>query len=613
MNEIILPNGDVLTQEEYEKKLKESNIELVKLDPKLEEELSKYFDLNFKKKVVGRRFNSIKDMKKYFDYTLKGIINKDFIERHLPDVKKATNLILEKMKKNEKIVIVSDMDTDGITSAAILYKMFKNLLKYDNIDVVVNKRNFGHGINKQLTRLLLDMYEKDPYGLIITSDHGSHDVVNLKTIKKNTKASIIVTDHHLFEEDEAPFKIGPFVNPKRNPKSNFYNITGTAVAYFTLLHTFFKIYKDEDPPVELINYVYYLLTYVGLTIVSDCVPLNDPINRKLLIKALNIINNRHIEHDTFWKYIMKTLSEFYVIDETTLGFNVIPILNSPGRVGNPYESFRLLISETPEEFFDTHEKVSNTNNKRKELQLKALTTDKKIVLTNGVVKVLYIENSDGVQGIIANNIMSDENLKIVVVFSSHKEGDKTIFVGSGRSSGGEININDVLKEMVEDNEGGIVNFGGHASAVGVKIEPDIEKFYNALVKYVERAKVKKQETIYVEDIVFSFRQLLINIFSTIELSPYGIGFPPPMFVSDFRIASYKIYKTAKGNFLSMKVLFVKNNSLLTVFYPIKAYELEEMEENLKTKKYIRMTYTFNINTYRNFNRIQLLPSMIKFY
>jgi len=613
MKKVILPNGDVLTLEEYAEVLANDKIKLVELDPEMEKELNEYFELDFKKRIVGKRFKSIKDMYKYFNYSLKNIIDKKFIERHLPDVKKATNLLLEKIKHNERIIIVSDMDTDGITSAAILYKMFKELLEYDNIDVVVNRRNFGHGINKQLTNLLIDMYKKDPFSLVITSDHGSHDVENLKRLKKELGIQIIVTDHHLFEEHEAPYEIGPFVNPKRNNKSNFYNITGTAVAYFTLLHTFFKLNKDKEVPIEKLNYIYYLLTYVGLTIVSDCVPLNDPINRKLLIKALNIINNRHIEHDIFWKYIMETLSEYYVIDETTLGFNVIPILNSPGRVGNPYDSFRLLISESPEEFFNTHEKVTSTNTKRKELQLKAITTDKKTVLSNGIVKVIHIENSDGIQGIIANNIMNDENLKVVVVFSSHKEDNKTIFVGSGRSNGDGVNIIDVLKEMEKDNEGGIINFGGHASAVGVKIEPDIQKFYKALVKYVEKTKVKKQETVYVEDIIYSFRQLLIDIFSTIELSPYGIEFPPPIFVSDFRVASYKIYKTAKGNFLSMKVLFVKNNTLINVFYPIKAYELVELEEKLKTKKYVRLTYTFNINTYRNFNRIQLLPTSMKFY
>ena len=614
MNEIILPNGDLVTKEEYLKLLEKDGIKLVELDQKLDDQLKKYFDLEFKRKVMGRRCKDIKVMEKYFNYTLNGVIEKKFIERHLPDVKKSTNLILEKIKHNERIVIVSDMDADGVTSAAVLYKMFKSLLDYDNIEVVINRRNFGHGINKQLTKLLLDMYDKNPYGLIITSDHGSHDVENLKELKNKTKSSIIVTDHHLFEEDEAPYGIGPFVNPKRNPKSNFYNITGTAVAYFALVHTFYKMYKNESPPVEKVNYVYYLLTYVGLTIISDCVPLNDVVNRKLLIKAISIINNKHIEHETFWKHFIESVSEFYVIDETVMGFNLIPMLNSPGRVGNPYESFRLMISESNSVYEDLHEKVSTTNVKRKELQLKATTVNNKVVFTNGIVKVMYIENSDGVQGIIANNVMTDENLKVVVVFSSHKEGDdKVIYVGSGRSSNGEININEILKEMQENDEGGILTFGGHASAIGVKIEPDVEKFYKALVKRVEQAKVKKHEVTYVEDILFSFRQLLIDIFSTIELSPYGINFPPPTFVSDFRIASYKMYKTAKGNFLSMKVLFVKNNSLLTVFYPVKSYELKEIEENLKTKKFIRMVYTFNINTYRNFNRIQLLPTVMKFY
>ena len=614
---IILPNGEVKNYKELLEDLKnEDNIRIVEVPKDVDRKLSKFYDYDLKKKITYARFKTYEELNKYLQIRLKDFINgpeaNDFIEKNLPGVKESTEAIKKTIDKGGKIMIVSDMDADGVTSGAILYKMFKRILDYDNIDVMVNKKKFGHGINATLTNLLIQSYHKEPYDLIITSDHGSHNRDNITKLKEELGVDIIVTDHHLFKEDEKPIGIEAFVNPKiaAPETTDFYHITGATVAYFTLVHYFNKYGQTDD--YSKIEYLYYLITYLGLTVISDCVDLKSFVNRKILIKALSTINNIRIQHDPFWKLMLELQSKVYLIDENVLGFSIIPEINSPGRIDDPINSFKLLAAETLEEAKEAYEYVHNVNTSRKKMQKNVLKEEDRVEYSDGVIKVVLIDNSEGIQGILANNILINENYKMVVVFTKHMVNDEVIYIGSGRSQEGTININQILEE-IKNNEDIIINFGGHENAVGVKIKPDLKKFFKVLKKYIAKYKIKQQKEIVAEDYIFSFRKLLLDIFASIELSPFGKGFEKPTFVSDFRIAGYKFIRSKSGNFLTMKVSFIKSRNVVNVFYNIKDSEYDKLQNELKYNRYVRMVYSFNLNTFRNFNKIQLLPKYMRFY
>jgi len=610
-NNIIMPTGELVSFPVIKRDLKEKdNINIVEITNN--HFLSKFYDYDLKKKIVSKRYKEYDDLKKYLTSRLKDFVKNDFLDKHLPGVKEASTTIIEAIKNNAKIMIVSDMDADGVTSGAILYKMFKNLLNYDNIEVVINKKKYGHGINKHLVSILKDKYKKQPYGLMITSDHGSHNRENLSELKNSLGIKIIVTDHHLFKEEESPKDIDGFVNPKRvkEKETDLYHITGTMVAYFTLVYVFNILFPNRGKEKE--EYLYYLMSYLGLTIISDCVDLKSYVNRKILIKALTTINNTKIKHEPFWNLMLNMHSKIYLIDEDVLGFNIIPEINSPGRIDDPYASFLLLTAETMDNVRDDYDYVHNVNNNRKEIQKNALKTGEKIEYTDGSIKVMFVDNTDGIQGIIANNVLVNENYNMVIVFTRHKVDNETIYIGSGRSKEGAININELLSE-IEEKEDIIINFGGHANAVGVKIKPDLKKFFNILKKYLKKKQIKPITEMVVEDYIYSFRKLLLNIFATIELAPYGKGFEKPLFASDFRVVNYRFIKNKTSNFLSMKVSFVKSKNVINVFYPIKDIEFEQLQQDLKYKRYVRMVYSFNINTFRNYNKVQLFPTYMRFY
>jgi single-stranded-DNA-specific exonuclease len=500
------------------------------------------------------------------------------------------------------------MNATGVTSASVGHKMFEQVLEYNNLEVVVNKREYGNGINTVLTGMILDLIKQDGFDLVITSDHGSHDRENITKIKEETGVDVIVTDHHLFNDDEAPYIADAFINPQRYKDSILIDMTGAGVLYFTLLHA--KLMQDNASK-EVMDRAYYLLTYVGLTIISDCMDLKNYINRKIIIKTLSDLNSLKIKHEPFWELVIKQNVSTYMIDETTLGYNVIPLLNSPGRIGDARLSYELMMSETYDIAEMLYNDIKEINTNRKDLQTKAVTVNKKEEYTDGVIKVMVIEESDGVQGIIANNVMYDENYKIVIVFTKNKRHDGYVYVGSGRSQEEGLNLEEVITAVSERSDI-IIKHGGHKKAIGVKMKPDLKQFYTLLKEEVAKHKVVEKKITYVEDYIFSTKKLMLTMFDVIDTGPYGIGFERPTFCSDFVIESYRIYKRS-NILLSCKVKFSKNStSTMSLFYSVKKSELAELEESLKKSKYIRLAYSFNVNSFRNKNKILLQPTKLVF-
>lgn len=111
--------------------------------------------------------------------------------------------IIKAIKNDEKIVIFADNDFDGISSAAILYKI---LIKFtDNVEIKYVERSRGHG-----SALVIDQIEDDT-DLYIAVDSSSNDVEALKVLV-NRGIDCLVIDHHSVDV-ENPYCV--LVNPQQ--------------------------------------------------------------------------------------------------------------------------------------------------------------------------------------------------------------------------------------------------------------------------------------------------------------------------------------------------------------------------------------------------------------
>jgi len=605
--------------ENYGIKLKQPNQEIIAY-------LSSTFNRELISIIYANRYETVEELKQYLDTKVADLVSKDFLSQ-FPDINKAKELILSAIRNNEKILVVTDYDVDGVTSAVLAYKMLLYLFEYDNFHVIINKREYGNGINDVIRDQIIDLHKEFNFNLLITADHGSHDASNIKKIKEATRCKAIVTDHHLFsyEDGTAPLTIADaFINPQRDDCKIGKKITGANVLYFTLLYVFLY-YLDEDlnqdpnykkfypdiPNMNKIDYYYYLITYVGLTIISDSVSVRYYVNKKFLIKALSTLNSRQVKHDTFWTVVLEHLGMNYYIDEVVLAFNVVPALNSPGRIDNPRLSFELMTSEDIDVARILLNDTLEVNNKRKEKQVRAKTVADKEVFENGKVYVAVIEDSSGIQGIAANNILFSNDYEIVICFTRQKDKDgNTILIGSGRSRSPTSNLVEILDELYE-KYGIIINHGGHAQAAGVKIEDRLSEFYQALTEITNKLEFKKEDYLYVDDIIISNKKLVTSFMDVKEAGPYGMDNPVPTFASDVTLVAYRIIKKPGARYLLMDVKLSEiSNFTVKVFYTLKDNE-DDLIIGLKQAKRLLIVYSLNLSLYMGQKKVQLAAESIK--
>ncbi len=131
-------------------------------------------------------------------------------------MKKAVDRILSAIEKNEKILIFSDYDTDGIPGGAVLYNFFEKI-KYENfVNFIRNRNRDGYGLTEKAAEKIStgeiffdsefggELVDRDSENskkffqpdLVITIDCGITDIAAAKILKKN-KIDLIITDHHL--------------------------------------------------------------------------------------------------------------------------------------------------------------------------------------------------------------------------------------------------------------------------------------------------------------------------------------------------------------------------------------------------------------------------------
>ncbi|CAB3289681.1 Single-stranded-DNA-specific exonuclease RecJ [Methanocaldococcus lauensis] len=138
---------------------------------------------------------------------------KDWIE-----LKKGTKVL--EQNKNNKILIITHIDTDGLTSRVILQKLSERL-----------QLDADFMFLKQITLETIDTIPFKDYELVIFADLGSGQLkmITEKIEEINYKKNIIILDHHQPEEVKIPKNI-IHINPITIGKSGG-EICGAGVSY----------------------------------------------------------------------------------------------------------------------------------------------------------------------------------------------------------------------------------------------------------------------------------------------------------------------------------------------------------------------------------------------
>ena len=435
----------------------------------------------------------------------------------LGDMEEAVDLIIDHIKKQEKIFVYGDYDADGITSSALLYDLF-SIFKSEPSVYMPDRVKEGYGLNKKA----IDKIVKEGGALIITVDTGIKNKEEVEYAQKKG-LKVIITDHHVPPTKKSEYPPCLIINPAiKEEKYPFKKLAGVGVAYKLAQALIIKSTLTEKQKIALNE---NLLDLVAVGTVADCVDLIGE-NRILVKKGLEVLNKTK---RIGFKELIKVSGLKGYLDSWNIGFQLAPRINASSRVAHAAKAFHLLISKdrvkAKERALDLNEKNSLRQKITEEVMEGAMEQAReekgKIIITVSKKENPWME---GVIGLAAGRI-SNVFYKPVLVLT-HSEGK---LKGSGRSVE-EFNIMEALQESDEF----LINYGGHPSACGFSLEVgNLEKFRKKISQYSNKKlekiklvpKIKIDEEIDIERVNDSF---LKNIE---KLAPFGEANPKPVFLS----------------------------------------------------------------------------------
>ena len=434
------------------------------------------------------------------------------------DFKKSVKLVLESIKKKEKICILGDYDVDGSAATSLFVKIFDDI-KHPYFYYIPDRQKDGYGATKKLFQKLI---LKNPK-LIIMVDCGSTsneavDFLNEKKIKS------LIIDHH---EIHKPFPdANSIINPKKNNGYNEYDyLCATTLSYF-----FLDILIKE---IKCNTIIKDYLIYVLLATVCDVMPIRK-LNRLI---AINALNNFDIEKNLPIKTLFELNNKKNKISINDLGYLIGPILNAGGRLGKSEYATEVLSSTNDKIINDKCKDLIKLNEKRKHIECLILNeiNFKKIEENNKDVIIYYSPNiNEGLIGIIAARLKEFFNKPTIVITSSND-----LLKGSARSVY-NYNIGRVIKNLLDENI--IIGGGGHNMAAGFTLTKENLKIFTDYILEDFKKKINLRNNTFYYDSEISSHSLKQEFYEDLKkIEPFGTGNTLPTFlIKDLTILKSKI-------------------------------------------------------------------------
>ncbi len=407
-----------------------------------------------------------------------------------PALDQGARVLVEAIKRGQRIRVHGDYDADGITGTAILVKGLEALGA--EVHPFIPRREEGYGISE--ARVPEHAAEADVF---VTVDCGITNHAELKSLVEDG-VSVVVTDHHTPGDAPPP---GTVVHPAYDPGLRGRpKPTGAGVAFFLLWAVYDRLGKP--PPLAFSD-----LAAVGT--IADVAPLLG-VNRAIVREGLSRLPaSEHLG--------LRLLAERHLSQRTALevAFRIAPRINAAGRLGEPETALALLLTD---DFFEANQlaaRLDALNQERQRVEEAMLTRLLPTLDPEAPAHVVHDpEGHPGVMGIVASRIL-ERTYKPVFIIAQGK--------GSVRSVPG-VSAVGALAAAAHTLKG----YGGHAQAAGFSIdEAAIPAFREAIYAYVE-AQPKPRPEVWLEGPLS--REVLPEIWQALErFEPIGEGNPEPLF------------------------------------------------------------------------------------
>ncbi|MDD5038594.1 MAG: single-stranded-DNA-specific exonuclease RecJ, partial [Dehalococcoidales bacterium] len=427
----------------------------------------------------------------------------------LPDMHQAVARIFQALLSGENIAIYGDFDTDGITATALLVQGL-SMLNCSVIPYIPHRLTEGYG----LKTATLESLHQQGISLVITADCGITGSSPVKMAKR-MGLDIIITDHHVppAEPPPAVAVIDPKLPGSRYP---FSELAGVGVALKLLQALFQGIGKEKQ--------LDSLLDLVALGTVADMVPLLGE-NRYLVKQGLRLINAS--PRLGIKEMITQSGLSIGNLDAESISWTIAPRLNAAGRLEHAMSSYKLVVTDSPQEAHDLAIWLDQKNTERQRLTTKALARAKEQVSTQEASPLLLASDKDfpaGVCGLVAGRLSGEFYRPAVVI----KTGEQ-ISSGSCRSIP-EFNIILALTQCSSL----FSHFGEHAQAAGFTLPTrNLPRLQQMLLQTAttQLAGIDLRPKLDI-DAEVTLTDLSGGTFQSIQqLAPFGHCNPAPVFLT----------------------------------------------------------------------------------
>jgi single-stranded-DNA-specific exonuclease len=427
----------------------------------------------------------------------------------------AARRIARAIKDGERVGIFGDYDTDGITSAAVL---FLALSRYtNNLAVKLPTRQTGYG--------LLESYVRDLFaegvGLLITADCGVSNRTEV-ALAKALGMDVIVTDHHIPPEgppDAAVAVLDPKLWDSEDP------LAGVGVAW-KLAWAVAKELEDPDGR----RHIGKLLDLVSIGTVVDIAPLVGD-NRALAWMGLRHMNRSLCAGSARPGIgaLVKVARVRGELDEEDLGWKLGPRLNSIGRIKNPRPALDLLLTNDRRDALRIASLLNQLNSERQLRTRYAVERALAEVDPTQDFKVVVTDETGGLAGLVAGKVAVATG-RPAAILGRRADGS---YGGSARSGETDVNLYGALFEVRHL----LGEWGGHRKAAGLSIAPGNFDAFVAGVNRAVRAQLEESPEILSPplevDAEITVECIPDGLLDWHErLAPFGSGNYRPVFVSE---------------------------------------------------------------------------------
>lgn len=452
----------------------------------------------------------------------------------------AADLLAAAITQRQRIVVVGDFDADGATSCALCLRALRAMGAMDVHYLVPNRFEYGYGLTPEIVAVAARLQPD----LIVTVDNGISSSAGVATARQ-LGIRVLVTDHHL-PGDQLP-EADAIVNPNL-PGDAFpsKSLAGVGVAFYVMLALRARLrgqgwfVQQQLPEPNLAGY----LDLVALGTVADVVPL-DHNNRILVQQGLQRIRAGCCVPGI--RALLEAAGRnLQSVVATDLGFAVGPRLNAAGRLDDMSVGIECLLTDDMTAARAMAVQLDTLNRDRKEIesdmQAQALMAIEALDLDYARLPVgLCLFDPDwhqGVIGILAARI-KEKFHRPVVAFARSSAGE---LKGSARSVPG-LHIRDALDAVATRHPGLVARFGGHAMAAGLTLaEDDYTAFAQAFDAEVARHLSRDDlSTVICSDGALTEQELSLDTAQLLrDASPWGQGFPAPLFDGYFEIVGQRV-------------------------------------------------------------------------